>query len=402
MISSIDKSRTNRLIFLFTITYMVSYLTRINYGAIISEMEKATAISRDLLSMSVTGSFITYGAGQIVSGVLGDKISPKRLMTIGLCLTVGMNTILPFLNNPFMMLTVWCVNGFAQSFMWPPLVRLMSSLLSDEEYKIAGVRVSWGSSIGTMLIYLLSPLIISTLSWHWVFWSAAICGLIMIIVWCIFIPNVRPVQKESHSPTSKNATRVLFSPVMIAIMVAIIAMGMLRDGVTTWMPTYISETYQLDNVISILTGVALPLFAILSFQVASGLYRRRFTNPITCAGVIFAIGVISSVGILIFSGSNAMISVAFFAILTGSMHGVNLMLIMMLPNAFKKYGNISTVSGVLNACTYIGSALSTYGVALISQRSGWSTTIIIWVIIASVGTAICFICARSWSKQHAE
>ena len=48
------KSQVNRLACLFACTYMVSYITRINYGAIISEMEAATAVSRDLLSMALT------------------------------------------------------------------------------------------------------------------------------------------------------------------------------------------------------------------------------------------------------------------------------------------------------------------------------------------------------------
>lgn len=395
-----DRKSVNKLIFLFTITYMVSYLTRINYGAVISEMESATQIPRDLLSMAVTGSFITYGVGQIISGILGDKFAPKSLMTFGLVLTVLMNTILPFCTNPYLMLAVWCVNGFAQSFMWPPLVRLMSSLLSSEDYKSAGVKVSWGSSIGTIVIYLCSPLLISVFNWKAVFWSAAIIGTVMIFIWCKFTPNVIPEKREKLTNCAKNSKHVLFTPVMIAIMIAIIAMGMLRDGVTTWMPSYIADTYNWGNASAILTGVALPIFSILTFQVASKLYAKKFTNPVTCAGVIFSAGVVASIGLIIFTGANAAFSVTFSAILTGSMHGVNLMLIMMLPNAFKKYGNISTVSGVINACTYIGSAISTYGIALLSSKSGWSTTLFIWCGIAIIGTAICFICAKPWSKRY--
>lgn len=93
------KSQVNRLACLFACTYMVSYITRINYGAIISEMEAATAVSRDLLSMALTGSFITYGAGQIVSGVLGDRISPKKLVSCGLMVTVAMNLLIPVCRN---------------------------------------------------------------------------------------------------------------------------------------------------------------------------------------------------------------------------------------------------------------------------------------------------------------
>ena len=114
------KSQVNRLACLFACTYMVSYITRINYGAIISEMEAATAVSRDLLSMALTGSFITYGAGQIVSGVLGDRISPKKLVSCGLMVTVAMNLLIPVCRNTLQMVVVWCINGFSQNFLGPP------------------------------------------------------------------------------------------------------------------------------------------------------------------------------------------------------------------------------------------------------------------------------------------
>lgn len=67
------------LIILFACTYMVSYITRTNYGAVISEMQTATAIPRSLLSRALTGSFITYGMGQIISGMPGqfDRNDPS-------------------------------------------------------------------------------------------------------------------------------------------------------------------------------------------------------------------------------------------------------------------------------------------------------------------------------------
>ena len=72
---------------LFMITYTVSYLTRINFGAVIVEMVDATGIARSLLSLAVTGAFFTYGAGQIVSGFLGDRFQPKNVVLAGLLTT---------------------------------------------------------------------------------------------------------------------------------------------------------------------------------------------------------------------------------------------------------------------------------------------------------------------------
>ena len=191
-----SRKDVNALILLFVITYMISYITRINYGAIISEMEKETGFARSLLSMSLTGSFITYGAGQVISGICGDKFSPKRLVFGGLIVTVMMNLLIPLCGNPYLMTAVWCVNGFAQSFMWPPLVKIMSTVLSDEDYKIASSRVSWGGNLGTMAVYFLSPVLISAFGWRSVFVFSALCGILMIFLWNKFACDVQPVRRE--------------------------------------------------------------------------------------------------------------------------------------------------------------------------------------------------------------
>lgn len=383
---------------LFAITYMVSYLTRINYGAVISEVVTDTGFTKSLLSMAVTGSFITYGAGQIVSGIIGDRFSPKKLITAGLCVTTVMNLLMILCADPWQMLIVWCINGFAQSFMWPPLVRLMSALVSREDYKGVSTKVAWGSSIGTMVIYLVSPILISLSGWRSIFIFSAASAVLMIFVWNRFCPEIQ-TEKAAVREKKQRVKSPLFAPVMLCIMVAIILMGMLRDGVTTWMPSYIAETYELSNAVSILTGVVLPIFSILCFQVVNRLYRKSFSNPITCGALIFAVGAAAALGLVFTTGKVAALSVLFSAVLTGAMHGVNLMLIMMVPAYFDRYGNVSTASGVLNSCTYIGSAASTYGVALLSEKLGWSITLWIWLAIAVLGTLLCFLCIRPWKKK---
>ena len=393
-----DKKGVSRIALLFALTYMISYITRINYGAIISEMEKATGMSKSMLSIALTGSFITYGTGQVISGILGDKFSPKKLVTIGLLSSVCMNMLIPLCSSPYQMVVVWCINGFAQSFMWPPLVRLMTALLSPDDYKKTAAKVSYGASVGTMVMYLVSPLVISLAGWKSVFIFSALCGLVMIFIWnktCVDI-EVTSAQTKKGSINTKG----LFTPLMLAIMAAIILQGMLRDGVTTWMPSYISEVYDISNLISILTGVILPIFSILCVKMATKLYVERMKNPITCAGLFFAIGMVSAVTLYLLNGTNAAFSVVLSAVLTGCMHGINNMLVSMIPPFFAKYGNVSTASGVINSCTYIGSAISTYGIAVLTENMGWNYTIGIWSIIATLGTVICFVCIRPWQKEY--
>ena len=398
-----DKKSVSRLTVLFCLTYMVSYITRINYGAVISEMETATGFSRTLLSMALTGSFITYGAGQIVSGILGDRFSPKKLIALGFVLTVSMNLLIPICKNPYGMLAVWCVNGFAQALMWPPMVRLLTYHLTPEDYKRSVTKVSWGISFGTIAVYLIAPALITLFHWKAMFFFSAGCGIIMLLVWLKCCPDVgedapTPVKKaESTAPKT-----ALLTPLLFAVLAAAMLQGLLRDGATTWMPTYIAETYNIGNAAAILTGVILPLFSLLCYHITLRLYTTKLTNPLTCTGVIFICGTVSAFGLFLFTGKNAFLSVLFSALMTGAMHGTNMIITTMLPPFFRGRGNISTVSGVINSSVYVGSALSTYGVALISERFGWSVTMFTWFLVALAGTLICFVIAKPWANQMKE
>lgn len=388
----------NQLGWLFCAVYMFSYLTRINFGAVVSEMELQTGISKSMLSMSLTGCFITYGIGQIISGICGDRLSPKKLITGGLAVTVVMNLILPLWENPWYMLAVWCVNGFAQAFMWPPMVKLMSETMSPEQYRWAAVRVSWGSSIGTIVIYLVAPLLITLLGWKWVFLFSAACGILGLGLWRVLAPD----EKGSIPACGKVApvpVKHFFAPCMLGVMLAIILQGMLRDGVTTWMPSFVAETYHFGNAVSIMTGVLLPVFSIVSFRLSAALHKRLIKNPVLCAGVIFAVGTASAAALFLLADHSAAGAILLAALLTAAMHGVNLMLVTMIPPYFQKYGGTSTASGILNACTYIGSALSAYGIAVLSERCGWNMTILIWAGVAAVGTLLCLLCAGAWKKR---
>ena len=157
-----------------------------------------------------------------------------------------------------------------------------------------------------------------------------------------------------------------------------------------------------DTVEASFRAVILPIFSIICFQIAARLYRSVLKNPLLCAGVFFALGLLSAVGLYFVTGNHALISVICAAVLTGCMHGVNMMLISMVPAFFKRYGLTGTASGVLNSCTYMGSAISTYGVAVLSQGLGWKPTILIWVGIALLGTLLCFFCIRGFKKLFAQ
>ena len=142
---------------------------------------------------------------------------------------------------------------------------------------------------------------------------------------------------------------------------------------------------------------------MISYSAFSALQKRFFKNEVACAATIFAGSAI--VCALLFAVNkffpNAALipSLVLMALTVAAMHGINLMLISIVPRRFAVFGKVSTYSGILNASTYVGAALSTYGFAALAERFDWNFTILTWIAISFVGAVVCFFGARIWQRH---
>lgn len=395
------------LTFLCAAVYFVSYVSRINLGAVLVEVVNSGFAEKKTAALALTVCSVTYGAGQLVSGYLGDRFKPQNIIFIGFFITAAMNISVGMLNTGYLLVGVWAINGFAQALMWPPLVKILSSRLDSEAYKKACVKVSWGSSFGTVAVYLTAPLIIKFFSVRAVFTAGGVAAIVMALVWKFTFEHHKPFAVtentacESKMPEAQSTTPKFdaFSvTLLVSVMAAIVLQGALRDGVTNWTPSYISDMFKLDSSVSILTGVVLPVFSVISFSVTSFINRKLIKNEMLCSAAIFGIGAVSALLLVLVGNKSVAVSLLLLALLVGCMHGVNLILVCMIPAHFAKYGKVSLVSGIINSSTYVGAALSTYGIAVFTDAYGWGKTIALWSAIAFSGTLICVSLCGKWQK----
>jgi len=118
--------------------------------------------------------------------------------------------------------------------------------------------------------------------------------------------------------------------------------------------------------------------------------------------VIFCVALLVSGLLALLADFSAVLSVALSTLLTGCMHSINLLLVCILPRRFAKTGRVSTISGVLNFCTYIGSAVSIYGIAALAENFGWAASIMSWAAVSLLGMLVCGIISRRWNRYYQE
>ena len=411
MKSTIPK-KTKKIAYLLAVVYFTSYCMRVNLAVMLVKICSEMQVEKSALAIVITGLTVAYGTGQIISGFLGDRFKPQHIIPAGLFLAVVCNVGIFFASTIPAMTVIWSVNGFAHALLWPPIVRLMSTHLSAEDYSFAAVRVNQGSSIATIALYLFCPLLLGFMEWRTIMLLCAAWGTVMIVLWFILYPRVftktEMNKDKAESPAPVAEQKALPIPFYIfgaisLIMPGIMLQGMLRDGVTNWMPSFLLETFGLSEENSIVSTVILAIFTMISYSAFGALQKKFFRNEVKCASAIFGGSAIVCALLFlvnVFAPATALVpSLLLMALTVAAMHGVNLMLIAIVPRRFVPFGKVSTYSGILNACTYVGAAISTYGFAALAETFDWNFTILTWVAISSVGAVVCFFGARIWRKH---
>jgi hypothetical protein len=85
------------------------------------------------------------------------------------------------------------------------------------------------------------------------------------------------------------------------------------------------------------------------------------------------------------------------ALICGTMHAINFLYISCLPGRFAAYGKAATASGFCNAFTYVGAAVSMYGISSLAENLGWSATAISWIGVAALGLCFSMIALKKYS-----
>ncbi len=395
-----------------TVAYFASYFSRKTFSVVMASMLENGILEKDVAGLIGTALFVFYGAGQLISGYLGDKLQPKYLMFSGIMISALCNLLLPLMPSGYLMIPVWAVNGFAQALLWPPIVRILSDNLSHEKYVTANLVVTCGAHVSTIVLYLYAPLCISFMSWETVFFTSTvlcvIAGVIFLVAMGVVLPN--NAEKADTPATKIQATyekgsiwSIASKNGLLPIFICIIAMGFMRDGIESWLPTLYMESFNQNSESSILVSVALPVFSIVSLFVVRAIHKGKiFNNETTGSAILFAITAILCLPLCFLINADSsllrVVCLVLACLACACMHSCNFLLISCVPGRFAKTGRASTVSGLCNACTYIGASASMYGIALVSDHFGWSATITSWIGICLLGVAFAILAFKKYTN----
>lgn len=415
----IDRKKITGLFLLCFVVYFTTYLGRLNYSASLAEIIKSEGYGKGQAGLIGTLFFFAYGAGQLISGFLGDRLPCKWLVFMGLSVSGVLNFLMGYLHSPAAMAGVWCLNGLMQAFIWSPLIRLLYDYLKTETRLKLCLYMNFSVPLGTVAAYFLTASLITAAGWRYAFFVPSLWILAVAVLWITGMSRLEsyaaqngeaPVEdmyRETAVKQGEGASATFSWKVLLAasglgwLLFSLCVQGALKDGVTTWIPTYLEETFRLGSMAAILSTMVIPLCNLFGVTLASLADRLIGRNEVKTSSLFFGICGAALAVLLLWGKESVGLSLAMLAVSTTSMMAVNTMLIAVMPSRFGRLGKASSVSGIMNSSVYVGGAVSTYGIGALSAAFGWSLTILLWIFGAVISMLLCMAMSGRWKKYAA-
>ena len=406
-----NKSKAMLLIFLGWLVYSVSYFGKVNYSANITQIIDYYGITRAQAGTAPTFFFFAYGIGQVFNGIFCKKYNIKWMIFFSLVMSATINLIVAVSKDFAIIKWLWLLNGIVLSILWPTLIRMISESIPQKVLGTSSIIMGTTVGAGTLVIYGLSSIFAAFDKFKLSFYTASFSVFIVAFLWLLIYNKAvsssqsekeleEPINKETWNVSkkgmeNKNEKKLFYISVGVLCFGAIGA-NLIKDGLTTWVPSILKEEFSMSDSISILLTLFLPILAMCGNAFALSLHKKipDYVNHLTAVFAAMAV----LVGMIIGSIALELVVVMLFGLIAVNFlaSSLNSLITSIYPLFMREKVNSGSFAGILNGFCCLGSTISSYGLGVIADNFGW--TAVFWTLIG-FSVAVCITwCGYKFAK----
>ena len=380
--------RSAAIIFLAWLAYLISYLGRSDYSACMLTILTETGAARATAGMVSSVFALCNAFGQIASGFIMRKVSPLRVIGIELFTVAGINLLFPVL---------WGINGAMQSTLLCGTTQIFTETLREPYLSRGVVLLNTIGAVGGMFNYLLSWFLIRFVSWKAVFLTVSTLLFILGAVWYLRMPKLTAEKNESTAGNTgipENRPRPL--PIgqqlrlygTIYIILGAFFVGLLRESVSLWIPSYMNEVFGFSNSLSTILTVFVPCLQACG-ALLGGRIGRNLRNMHFPAGAAFGISALCLLSIRALGSACAPLTILLFVINAVCMTAALTFLLSLFPIRYFGKGQVAVLVGIINFSVHAGDFVASSGIGWLSQNGGWTLTFALLSAAAVFAGSLC-------------
>jgi OPA family glycerol-3-phosphate transporter-like MFS transporter len=405
--------------------YTSFYFCRYNFAYANKAIADEFGFTKSDMSTILAMQFVAYGCGQMINGLLTDRIGGKKAMLVGAIGTVSVNLLFgvaSFWGMLSLFTLLWGLNGYVQSFGSPGFIKINSAWFSEKQRGTFAGIFGFMINLGRLAANKLLPLLLAGFAifglihippqhWRWLFWIPAIITSLVAVVF-YFVVKDTPEEagyrdlfkgEADHADVDVRSQlgvvfrHIVTNPMVWIIAVAYACTGAVRQAVDQWFPVYFQEVHHLQMTGAKFQwlGYMIPLVASCGSFLSGWVSDRFFSSR--RAPVAMGIYLIELVVILAATQVTTVNwGIAFFVMISFTVNSTHSLL---GPAAAMDIGGrkmAAFASGCIDAFQYFGAALGMKVLGYVLDHHGWGYYFYYMVPFGIIGAVLMY----SISHRH--
>lgn len=374
---------------LCSVSYLAVYFARNMLSVVTPQMVESGLYTEEFIGDLSAMYFMLYGIGQLINGLIGDKIKAKYMISFGL-LFAGVSNII-FVNTvsvtPAAAVAAYGFTGFFLSMIYAP----MAKLVAENTEPIYATRCSMGYTFASFFGSPAAGMTAAIMVWQGVFITGTVVlvamAAISFVCFCIFEKN-GIVRYGQYKPSKEKGQGIgiLFKHHIVKFTLISMITGVIRTTVVFWMPTYIAQYLGFSSDRSAMIFTVATFIISLTTFISIFVYERLGYNMDLTILIMFIVSAISFA--LLYVLKHPALNICVFVIAIMASNGAATMLWSRYCPGLRDTGMVSSATGFLDFVSYMSATLATTLFANAVNSIGWGNLILVWLALVILGIIV--------------
>ena len=132
------------------LAYMFCYLAKNLLSAMMPQLLECGLFDDRALGRMASVFMLCYGMGQLINGAIGNVVSGRYMISMGLLVPGLLLVIFPNCDSPWLGVLLWGLCGFFCSMLWGPIARVIGENTSSAAGQLLVTLMTVASTAGSL------------------------------------------------------------------------------------------------------------------------------------------------------------------------------------------------------------------------------------------------------------
>lgn len=380
--------------------YLTSYYTRSLLSVATPNILAEGAHTAEFVAFLSSSYFLSYAAGQLINGFVGDRVNPKYMVSVGLFVTGCVTLAFPLVPYAWIQIACFILMGLGLSMLRGPIMKMVAENLNKDYSRTICTLLSSASFAGVLVA---SGFAI-VFDWDWMFIVSGALTIAVAVISFVVLSIFEHKGMLKFTKGERNVINGFFGLFKLEHFVFYMIVGgiveVAASAIGFWIPTYLSDALKMGEVatqvinagFSVVSSLA-PFLALFIFKLVKEKDIVMLRGGFLLAVIFFALMLIPGIG--------AVGKIVFFMLAKLCLACCSSVLWSIYIPGMGSTGKVSSINGVINCTGYASAAIAN---AIFGKLYGmnWNQIIMIWGAIAVVGLVASLIVRQRKKKKEIE